>query len=854
LTLRLPPVVAGSPFAHRAPDITAIRLLVCAAPQSQAETLLAHIGQDALKALLTEATEGDGYVDIKHAPVRYTLNLQKRTETTIERFGLTGQLFGLPGRDVAFVVERVQPDPDPSKDAGDVLTLEVAEAVPEAASYVPEEDWVRRQLTALEEAAQLPLVLAGQAFANHERQWLAWQAEQDARPYEVETEGVICSKCESLQVAGAKCTVCGAANGDRSAGAMLVLSRRGGFKEGDRVIIRTGHGADREGTLLRGEGGGRRWLVKLREEGQLGPGTIRPQPITAVVEVQQRTLNGFPAGDISLRRVAALLIAPDEVLPPGQGELQPFDERLNPSQQHAVRSAVNLFPGSMQLVQGPPGTGKTTSIVETVRQLVARDPGVRILMTSHANTAVDNAQERLQGLDSLRMVRIAEPEKVDPKFRASIVEADDPRVRNAHVVFGTVNRIALACKEAEMFDWLILDEANKVRFTETLPLLRLAPRWLLVGDHRQLPPVLDESAAAFPVDDDEAKAMVRDASFFELSWVVLPETNLVMLDEQYRMAAPIGSYVSVASYDGRLRNSPEMAALRSPLPWPFNRNLTWLTIRGREKKGGSGSISNRAEIEAVGRVVRHLQRLGLEQLRVAVIAMYQDQVTQLRRELRMVALPGLAVDTVDAFEGEEADVVILSLVRSNEAERIGFLKKAQRLNVAISRAKQLLVVVGDIETMTGREGQDLYRPLLEHIEREGRVAGIGALHAMDAAVGGRQRGDRRRQRVGGAAPAGGGRSRRRRRGYGPRPVTPGATVAGNGVPAPDGGAAPTENGAAPPRKFRRRRGRRRSSLATTNGATAGESQGSVQADGSTPSSAPSPAPEREAAAQAVENR
>src|SRR5438552_8101795 len=461
LTLRLPPVVAGSPFAHRAPDITAVRLLVCAAPESQAETLLAHIGQEALMALLTEATEGDGYVDIKHAPVRYTLNLQKRTETTIERFGLTGQLFGLPGRDLAFVVERVQPDPDPSKDAGDVLTLEVAEAMPQAATYLPEEDWMRRQRPAHEEGAQLPLVLAGQAFANHERQWLAWQAEQDARPYEVETEGVICSKCENLQVNGAKCTVCAATNGDRSAGALIVLSRRGGFKEGDRVVIRTAHGSDREGTLLHGEGGGRRWLVKLREEGVLGPGTVRPQPITAVVEVQQRTLNGFPAGDISLRRVAALLIAPDEVLPPGTGELQPFDDRLNPSQRLAVRNAVNLFPGSMQLVQGPPGTGKTTSIVETVRQLVARDPNVRILMTSHANTAVDNAQERLQGLDALRMVRIAEPEKVDPKFRASIVEADDPRVRNAHVVFGTVNRIALACKEAEMFDWPILEEAHQ---------------------------------------------------------------------------------------------------------------------------------------------------------------------------------------------------------------------------------------------------------------------------------------------------------------------------------------------------------------------------------------------------------
>jgi hypothetical protein len=827
LTFRLPPVAAGSPFAHRAPDLTAFRLSISAAPESQAATLLEHLGPDTLVQLVSEATEGDGYVELVPTPVRLTLHLQKRSDTRIERFGLVGALYGTVSKDLAFVVERLQPDPDQTKDAGDIVSIAVKELALEPVPYVPDDDWVARRLRALGEAAHLPLVQAGLAFANHERQWLAWQAEQDARPYEVESEGFLCARCENLQQGGAaKCGVCGAQNGDRSAGALLVLSRRGGFKEGDRVIIRPAHGAEREGTLVRSDGGARRWVVKLRDEGVLAPGTLRPQPITAVVEVQQRTLNGFPEGDISLRRVAALLIAPDEVDPPGTGELLPFDGRLNPSQRQAVSSAVNLLPGSMMLVQGPPGTGKTTSIVETVRQLVARDPSVRILMSSHANTAVDNAQERLQGLESLRMVRIAEPEKVDPKFRASIVEPDDPRVRSAHVVFGTVNRIALALREAEMFDWLILDEANKVRFTETLPLLRLAPRWLLVGDHRQLPPVLDESAAAFPVEDNEARVMVRDASFFELSWAVIPETNLMMLDEQYRMAAAIGSYVSQASYDGRLQNSPEMAALRSPLPWPFNRNLTWLTIRGREKKGGSGSLSNRAEIEAVGRVVRHLQRLGLEHLRVAVIAMYQDQVTQLRRELRQVTLPGLAIDTVDAFEGEEADVVILSLVRSNEAERIGFLKKAQRLNVAISRAKQLLVVVGDIETMTGREGQELYPPLLEHVEREGRVAGIGALHAMDQVAGGRHR-DRRGPR---SAPGPGRRSRRRRRGVGAPAVAAAAgaapgTAAGapNGVaesapPAPAGDSAGADGVLAPARKPRRRRGRRRSSF---NGRTGG---------------------------------
>src|SRR2546430_12983276 len=174
-------------------------------------------------ALLTEATEGDGYVDIKHAPVRYTLNLQKRTDTSIERFGLVGQLFGLAGRDIAFVVERVQPDPDPTKDAGDVLTIEVAEAALQGATHVPEEDWVRRQLTALEEAAQLPLVLAGQAFANHERQWPPRQAEQDARPDEIRTEGVVCSKGGNLEVNGVKSSVCGATNSEPSAAGVIGL-------------------------------------------------------------------------------------------------------------------------------------------------------------------------------------------------------------------------------------------------------------------------------------------------------------------------------------------------------------------------------------------------------------------------------------------------------------------------------------------------------------------------------------------------------------------------------------------------------------------------------------------------------
>jgi DNA replication ATP-dependent helicase Dna2 len=492
-----------------------------------------------------------------------------------------------------------------------------------------------------------------------------------------------------------------------------------------------------------------------------------------------------------------LLVHPEDMPAPVPQPLAYLDTRManNPSQRQAVEMGVALPVGGVLCVQGPPGTGKTTSIVEIVRQLLQRDSEMRILVTSHSNTAVDNAQERLQDIGGIRMARIAEPDKVDARFRESIVGDDEAKFQEANVVFGTVNRIAITVRGAEAFDLLILDEANKVRLSEALPLLRLAPRWLMVGDHKQLPPVLDESAAAFNDEGDTAREAVRDSSFFELLWEAVPDACKIMLGEQYRMAEPIGSYVSRASYGGRLATSPQIAHLRSPLPWPFNRNMVWLQITGRERKSGSGSLSNRAEIAAVGAVVRQMQQLGLDGLRTAVIAMYQDQVAGLRSELRTVRIPGLAVDTVDAFEGEEADIVIISLVRSNEEERIGFLKKAQRLNVAVSRAKKLLVVVGDPATVTGSEGRSLYTPLLEHIRTEGRVASIGAVHAMrKAAQQGRPERPHRRPMI------------PRRRGL-PPGALPRSPVA-NAPPA-DGAAPGGAASAALPRPRRRWRPRRR---------------------------------------------
>ncbi len=795
MPIRYPPDGAGPRSPLRASEFRASALLVGVGLGSQANQVLGALGaQESLSAAeaLVRAMLGARQGDIILDPRPEGTGARVR----VDAFVCTGRLYGGADRTVFLEVHRVQPWEPGEEVAGEAIAVRADRLAVGTVPYDAATDWIHRSFESVEAAARMPIVIAAKAFVEHELEWLDQQARDNARAYSVLQQGVLCASCENVRDPARPCAFCGANGPERQPAANIQLERRGRFETGEKIVLIPKHGPEREGAVVHLEHGGRQLCVRWRENGGLQDGEIRPLPITAVHDVQLKVIASFAARDPSLRRLARLLVHPDEMPTPAPQPVDILDTRMaaNPSQRQAVEMGAGLSVGGVLCVQGPPGTGKTTCIVETVRQLLRRDPETRILVTSHSNTAVDNAQERLQDIGGIRMARIAEPDKVDAKFRDSIVGDDETKFLEANVVFGTVNRIAITVREPEGFDLLILDEANKVRLSEALPLLRLAPRWLMVGDHKQLPPVLDESAAAFEDHGDSARDAVRDSSFFELLWEAVPDACKIMLGEQYRMAEPIGSYVSRASYGGRLATSPQNAHLRSPLPWPFNRNMVWLQITGRERKSGSGSLSNRAEISAVGAVVRQMQQLGLDGLRTAVIAMYQDQVAGLRGELRTVLVPGLAVDTVDAFEGEEADIVIISLVRSNEEERIGFLKKAQRLNVAVSRAKKLLVVVGDPATVTGSEGRSLYSPLLEHIRTHGRVASIGAVHAMRKATQ-KARPERPHHRP---APL-------RRRGIPPSPLL----QAGPGsASTPDGEAMPGGPGSARPRRRWRPRRRR----------------------------------------------
>src|SRR5438094_390023 len=236
-----------------------------------------------------------------------------------------------------------------------------------------------------------------------------------------------------------------------------------------------------------------------------------------------------------------------------------------------------------------------------------------------------------------------------------------------------------------------LVEANKVRANEALALMPLAKRWVMIGDLNQLPPVMEEAASTFKIEQplDE---VVRDDSFYGWVWDKVPAGSKIMLPRQYRMREPIGRVVSDLFYGGKLIH--EAPHPRMPLPWPFDRELVWVDTGAQDEyRDAQRSVANEFEV-ALCKDITSIIRRRVRKAHLAVIAMYNSQVNRLQGALKGIVPPD-DIESVDAFEGRESDGVILSLVRSNDRAAIGFLNDPNRVNVAISRAKKLLVIVGD---------------------------------------------------------------------------------------------------------------------------------------------------------------
>lgn len=305
-------------------------------------------------------------------------------------------------------------------------------------------------------------------------------------------------------------------------------------------------------------------------------------------------------------------------------------------------------------------------------------------------------------------------------------------VHSMQVVMGTcigIGTNSTIKKSGRKFDTLIVDEAGKANMAETNVPMSLAKKYILVGDHNQLPPYMDiQEVEEFRNSDeaketDEAKIKVSlSTSLFEdfLNDPSFPEESKVLLNYQYRMNRTIGNMISKLFYEEKLHNGTGTEKQTCELE-SFPDFVTFYDTGGTrsikdynpyEQNTGNGNIYNQCEIDIIcDKIVPKIESLLIKDsnLSVGIVAPYSEQVRQLKKRLRGSTFHlENCVYTIDNIQGQEYDVVVLSFVRSfREKRTVGFLDDLRRLNVALSRAKKKLIMVGNLKTLCR---PDAHRP------------------------------------------------------------------------------------------------------------------------------------------------
>ncbi|MCC6649423.1 MAG: AAA family ATPase, partial [Polyangiaceae bacterium] len=318
--------------------------------------------------------------------------------------------------------------------------------------------------------------------------------------------------------------------------------------------------------------------------------------------------------------------------------------------------------------------------------------------------------------------------------------------RHAPVVAATC-QLAAPDREPDaedLFDLVIIDEAARAGIDVFIP-MGLGRQVVLVGDHQQLPPHVEEEVAA-RMEQEIREAAPPSESLFRWLWERLPETHRVALQCQYRMHEDIGSVVSEVFYEPELtlrhHHTGAMAARRAPCFGLFgDRAMVWIdtsaavrddATRRRHKLTWPIAEANEYEVEIVLEILRRADRAALRRMQeetgtqevVGVIPFYSQQVARVHQRLQGLDLElhkMVRTGTVDSFQGMEFPLVILSCVRSNADGSVGFLRLPQRVNVALSRAQRQVVVVGDVATV-GRDPEHPFGKVLTRLrQRAGAV-------------------------------------------------------------------------------------------------------------------------------------
>lgn len=507
-----------------------------------------------------------------------------------------------------------------------------------------------------------------------------------------------------------------------------------------------------------------------------------------------------------------------------------------PNQIEAV--AKSLLAKDLAVIQGPPGTGKTTVIAEIIWQMLLRNRDAKILVSSQTNLAVDNILDRLEAKKIVRPLRIGKDEKLedfgkpyslerisdwvkakpgseeekqnsdnaavkwieeitencssDSKYEKTIAkwkqylkcldENDkkkfaDSYVNNSNVFAATCSLCGTDVLKNRVFEAVIVDETSKATPPELAIPLVLGKKIILIGDHKQLPPMIDEDEFSEALEKAGAKGLANEwtqedykTSQFERIFKSADESIKASLDTQFRMHGQIMNCVSQFYKDQKELTNGLVCGIKNEMDvpdfylkasrWhglknnPFietDTHAIWVNVEGYEEAVGT-SWKNEDEINAIKTVIKTLaESEGFEEYQkhfsedgeneIGVITFYLPQMLAIRDTLypklkksdwigferhkleNEFSIP-FRINTVDRFQGMERNIIIVSAVRSDKRKlpggktinnkELGFAKAPERINVAFSRAKRLLIVIGNQKHFEQREE---YRNAIKYMRK-----------------------------------------------------------------------------------------------------------------------------------------
>jgi superfamily I DNA and/or RNA helicase len=446
---------------------------------------------------------------------------------------------------------------------------------------------------------------------------------------------------------------------------------------------------------------------------------------------------------------------------------------LNATQEDAVNRVLRAK--DVAIVHGPPGTGKTTTLVEAIRETLMRES--QVLVCAQSNMAVDWISEKLvdRGINVLRIgnptrvndkmlsftyerrfeahpdyphlwairkaireLRGKRREKRGESFHQKLeslksrateleIRINNELFSEARVIACTLVGAANRLLDGQKFGTLFIDEAAQALEAACWIPMRRVSRVILAGDHCQLPPTVKSIAAL--------KAGLGK-TLMERLVETHPEA-VTLLKIQYRMNDDIMRFSSNYFYDGQVESAPNVKYrgildLDVAMEWvnPSENSENSENSECSEKSfkesfiGESFGRINKEEAElTLNTLQQYFERIGKqrlldERIDVGIISPYRAQVQYLRRLLmkREFFKPfrrQISVNTVDGFQGQERDIIVLSMVRSNDEGQIGFLRDLRRMNVAITRARMKVIILGDVPTLTRHP---FYRQLWKYVQ------------------------------------------------------------------------------------------------------------------------------------------